>query len=485
MFSIHFVDEDDNFVTASWGLRGKKLYRDIFYQHQPIPSLISAIIQKQTHPNSFFLLVKRHREFIYIFSAVSFIFLSIRFGWIGVAMAVIFELSKFSLLGNLFLAETFVVPLVIYISGFIWNMNKNRHFIKKWDIPLLTFSMTIIWLTLLPLIPFVIISSLMILNFLSKAEKKFFIKILVLWVLVFIVILSPIVDWKGYLRETVFINLTEYIPGETNIPISKLFSDIFLFPINLLIAKSGDFFLLGKLISLLYLGSSIFLFLKKRFILPLSSLFFIAMVNLRPLQFDLFYQGFHQLPVFFLLCWSAIYQMKEIEEIVKGKWKNLILIFFGLILFLFGMYGNKEFSRNADPQKDIYINFSPFFGPAETIRNLSTSTDTVLVAPSASLIYWQSGLLPSSPHFFTYDFMYSSKLISKEIKEDFTKNPPTFFYFEGDLRQDGIYADLTKKYIQIVNNEGKGTALYIRQDKLKSIPKDKWKFVNRYGFYLP
>src|SRR3989344_1765887 len=70
VFYIHFVDEEDNLVLGKYLTRGEKLYSDLFSHHQPLAYIISAGIQKTTDPNSIALLIKRHREFLIVWSAI-------------------------------------------------------------------------------------------------------------------------------------------------------------------------------------------------------------------------------------------------------------------------------------------------------------------------------------------------------------------------------------------------------------------------------
>src|SRR3989344_4430053 len=99
IFNIALRDEEDNFTTGKWILEGKKIYQDFFLQHQPLPTLMSAIVQKTTNPNSIFLLVKRHREFIFLYSFLFGALLTLRFGYLGLLITIAAELLKTALLG--------------------------------------------------------------------------------------------------------------------------------------------------------------------------------------------------------------------------------------------------------------------------------------------------------------------------------------------------------------------------------------------------
>lgn len=86
----------------------------------------------------------------------------------GSSIGIILESSKFFLLGNLFLAETFSIYPAIFIIGIVFKLFSNKN-LKRWEIFLFIFSLLIIQITLLPLIPLVIMGALL---FFIKARKK-------------------------------------------------------------------------------------------------------------------------------------------------------------------------------------------------------------------------------------------------------------------------------------------------------------------------
>lgn len=483
IFNIQFVDEDDNFVTGAWILKGQKLYKDMFFQHQPSATYISAAIQKVTQPNSFFLLVKRHRELIYFYSAIAFFLLTLRFGFVGFLTALLYETTKFYLLGNLFLAETLAIPPFLFIIGLIYeSIQKKKKLSSKFNLGIALISAIFIQISLLPLTPFAIVSLVIIWYLSTKPLRSFLLKFVVIYILFFSFIIIKYFSATDYLKDTVFITSTQNIPSEVG-NLGTFIARFFFYPIFAFNFQNSGFYLVFKVLSIIFVISLIFLVRRKNYIIVLLSILFFLLTNLRPSHFGLFTSGFHLLPMYGVLLWLAVLNVNIIISGTKAKiFKMLILcILLGpLILFSLLSY-RKEVTTSFNREDSLYINYSPKFDYGEAVRLLSKPDDQLLVGSSDSLIYWQSQLLPSSPFFYTYDFMYKSDPIRQEVSADFSNNLPKFFYFNGDFEKDPIYGSQIANYSN-VRLRGKSSHLYVLKRQLKNITDDKWTEVKRLGF---
>jgi len=133
IFFLNFVDEDDNIVIGNLAGEGKKLYTDVYTQHQPIMFYLSAGIEKVVKPDNILMTVKRHREFMIVWSFLWIFILIYRFGLPLFFASAVIELMKINLLGNLFLAESFVVyPLIYLISYLVYKNQKKIDWEKDW-----------------------------------------------------------------------------------------------------------------------------------------------------------------------------------------------------------------------------------------------------------------------------------------------------------------------------------------------------------------
>jgi len=487
IFSISFVDEAANFTTGAWVARGAKMYEDFFLLHQPTTTLISAVIQKAIPLNSIFLLVKRHREFVFVFSFLSSAFLVWRFGPMGLFFAFFYELTKFTLFGNLFLAETLSIPPLLYCIGLVYERVKHRaEKVRLIDILFFLASLLFIQFTLLPLAFFVLFALLMFFSLSSSKERKkvFFLGSLV--TMATLLAFSHFVSFAEYVRQTVAFTTTQFIPGEElHQSLATLVSQIFLFPIHALFLPNEGFFLIFKFFCVLFIILSLFLS-RKRTLLVLLAYLLLVLTNTRPRPFALFYQGFHFLPLYASLVWIALLHLETFAEGVKQTVGKIAvyavpLVILGVIIF---PYGYKEFTRSNDPKTDWYVNYSPFFDYGETLRLLALPTDTLMVIPDVPLLYWQSGFKSNSLYFYTYGFMYKNPIISNQLLYYFRIHPPSFIYDERDLLADELIGTYAKEAYIPVLLRGKPSRLYVRKDSIPTILSTQWKQVERYGFSL-
>jgi len=207
IFSLDFVDEEDNIVIGSYLNNGHKLYRDIYSQHQPAQFVAANVLQNLTHPDNILMTVKRHREFMILWSVLWVTLLTFRFGFPLYFVSLVYELTKIILLGNMFLAESFVVYPLLYLLSFIFIKPKTAKVIEEF------FVLALIWflaLSLTPLWPllFVITLYLFVIN---KSKLHFLLRFIMLGVLSFL-LLYPKVDFLDYYHDVFWINTNFYIP---------------------------------------------------------------------------------------------------------------------------------------------------------------------------------------------------------------------------------------------------------------------------------
>lgn len=485
IFSLQFGDEEDNFVTGQWILQEKKLYKDIFFIHQPSLVLLSATLQKIARPKNILFLVKYHRVAVFLYSALWSLFLTFKFGYPALIFTLLYEFSKFALLGNLFLAETLVVYPIIFISSTIYKLLKDKSPAFS-ELILCCASLIFIQLTLLPLTPLTCLAFSLIIIKLKKNERVKFLKILLVLIIFTIFLLSPFISFTGYIKDTVLITLFEFIPQEASYPLSVAIKRIFFSPIVSFGLPNEGFFLILKILSGCYLLSSLILIKRKKWLIVF--IFYIMTVtnNFRPLPLGLFQAGFHYLPFYSLLLWVTILQFKEIYTLDSTSFlgKNFVL---GLSLTLFSFYflfGYKEFSRKNNPAEEWHVNYSNFFTYGETIKILADKKDSCLTIPAGPLIYWQSNLFPNSSFFYVLGFMKESKNLRKELQNSFEENPPTFLYIDEGKNITEILPDFLKNYQQITK-DNKPSLFFIHKDKLTKISDSQWQKVKTYGFEKP
>lgn len=474
IFNLRFADEEINFITGKWVLGGVKLY-DYFFNHQPIPSLFSAGIQFITNPNTIFLLVKRHREFIFFFSIAAWWWLSVRFGLRAWVAGLVILLTKHVLLGWLFLSESLVVPFVLYVIFILLDLTINKD-IKKIDYWLFPFSLLFIQFNLLPLTLFVIFS---IIYFRCLLRGKGIIKKMVVpWLVtlfLFFLLLLPGISIQGYFNYTILANLKEMIPSEATYTFFEA-AKLILFKVFEVWTMPNDiFYIFLKAISGLLIVSWILGGIFKNWKLILAEIFISFLLSVRPLPLGTGYSGFHFLPWF---GGCMVFLFYNLDFLRKKRLAIKLALSSSLLIIVISVYiGYIEYSPHSDQFERWYVNYSPSYDYGEIVRLLSSRGDTLFASPDASLIYWHSGLRPNANYFFVFSFMHQSKKIDGWIESSWEQNPPVFAYIEDSEMYSGL---LDEKY-GCLTKYGKKSNLYVRKDKLALINYKQWQAVLRLG----
>src|SRR3989344_2254810 len=112
-------DDCFNYLGGYFIANGKHIYSDFFFNHQLIPPIISYFIQEIMRPINIFDLLLRHRQFLMLFGFLFNALLIVRFKYLALPFIVTFELSKFYVFGDRFLAEGIIVYPLVYLFGIV------------------------------------------------------------------------------------------------------------------------------------------------------------------------------------------------------------------------------------------------------------------------------------------------------------------------------------------------------------------------------
>lgn len=485
VFNFPLRDEEDNIITGTWVFQDKKLYGDFYFQRQPVPTIISGALQRFTKPNTIYLLIKRHREFVLFYSFVWITLLTLRFGAKGLTVGIILELIKFALLGNLYVAESLVVYPSIYVIGIIYDFYKTK-VASTLDVITLSPVTLLVLFSRETLAPFIMLAFVIAFLKLKKDKRKILILSLIVSLALFLLLLAPFISYEGFFKNTIATNILDFIPAEVTYSWQYGLITTFFLPFKILIYPNQNFYIIEKLFSIIYI-ISLFVFIKfKKPAYLFLSFFLLSTLNFRPADFGTFSDGRRFLPWFAALLWIAILNFELI--IVNAK-KTFVKVVIGLslltsfIVFILP-YGIKELSLRPDTFTMWYINYSTFFDYGETIHVLSEKNDTMLAIPQQPLIYWQSQLFSSSPYFYTLSNMYHRPRLLKVIIEKLEANLPDFFYIEGNDDFKISISNVLDNYIVVPKGKNQ-SYLLVHKNKLSRISQEKWKSVERYGFNKP
>ncbi len=465
VFSFHFVDEEDNFVLGKYLLSNEKLYSDLFSHHQPLAYIFSASVQKITNPNSIFLLIKRHREVMIIWSFVWSVILVARFGRPLLLTIIVYEGLKYFLLGYLFLAESiFVYPFLYLLSTFFLKPSLKI----KFEYFFMGICFGLSFLLLSPLWPVLFI--LLIIFIKNNFSQKDKLLISAMGLLLFCLICLPFISLLDYFIKAFYINFGYYIPLTTKqIDIQKIleifFAPLLLFNFEMNSATAQ----VMRLLSGVFMISSFILIRKNRFRQILLIWFLLGLTNLRFVQPGMQeYSGFHILPwsitlIFFTFAFLDIINWQKVHLFTRG------VIFFCLLVLAFVLIRENQIGlfNKQDQALKYYINYSRQIEFGQAIQAMKDPKDTLVVVPDEWLIYWQANIQHASFMINYYAWMSYVPALRLAIESVFQKTPPTFFYCDCKAGYFGL-----EKYFSLyqpLNKDGQTTKLLVLKSKLAQL----------------
>lgn len=482
VFFVHFVDEEDNIILGNYLLKGEKLYSDLFSQHQPLAYITSAGIQKITNPNSLYLLIKRHREFIILYSTVWSLLLVWLFGWPFFLFITIYELLKFYLFGSLFLSETLIVYPLLYLVVRIFFSKRN---FTRLELLFSGFcSGTAIFL-LAPAWPLVAVTCFYLFYQLRQQKIKdiFF---FILGVLPVILIFLKFASLEKYFYYAFYVNYKYYIPVGNQDPFLISFIKSTLAPITSFVSgETGPVIWITRFLSFSLILNLSLLIKAKRY--KSAAVFFIVLtlINLRYITPGrAFYQGFHLLPWVAVLIIVVIFSTQEvIKNISRGLFRTTAVFLVAVAIlgsFYLSINDTNNLFQKRDLAKDQYINYSRQFDFGQAIRILKGKDDRLFIIPDEWLLYWQADIKHASYMVNYYAWMPSVPGIKTDVENMFKTNPPEFLYCEScDEKSLMQYSNY-----QVVKKEKNNTKLYILKSKAREVSEDQIKRLEFLNFSL-
>ncbi|MCX6816749.1 MAG: hypothetical protein NTZ93_02710 [Candidatus Beckwithbacteria bacterium] len=454
--SMHFVDEEDHMTIGRLTNRGFKLYQDIQSNHQPIVYFTSAKLQQLLNPPNIFMLVRRHRQAMFVYGAIWSLLIVWRFKTVGLIFVIFFEFLKYYLFGNLWLMEAFAAYPAVYLFGTmlqVWFKNQN---IKKSELVFLGICSFLVLFNLVPLWPCL---AFMWLLFLLKIKKKIFwmVAALLTSTLIFFTLSRySVADW--FIR-TVYNNFVYAVPTMSPLHGPGDWLKMIFFPFLAYFTPNS---LQAQFISLffsVYLLAVVF----KRKLLIIYPLLLLA--NNRVLSpGTVYYEGFHLLPWLGLMIFTFSFCLKTI----KFKFWPVWLIWAMILL----TNKNMAYFWKTDPNYEYYVNYSTFddLNFAIKIINQEGQKMAVSVLTNEVLVQWKTLTSPATKQVVSYAWERKIPALKEEYSRVFNinnPNPPEFIY--GEMERELVQA----KYHSL-SRDGKSTGLFIRKDIYGKITPEQW-----------
>lgn len=473
-------DDCFNFMGGYFILKGKTLYSQIFFNHQPLMAYISFFIQKITHPTHIFELVLRHRQFVFLFGFLMNLLIVGRFGLAGLGFAFFYEFSKFYLFGDRFLAEGLIVYPLVYMSGLALYKLTNRKIVSVEYILLALFTWFVIFIRL-PFMPLALL--LYFLNLSGRSRSKFkFISISVLIVLVVVTFFN--LPFKDYIFNIVTVNRKTVFAHETRA--TGLFGigmlKVSFYPLYLFLGGEWNifrYFLAGISASFIFL--LLYRFIRQRKIKEtIILLTILSLANLRVVSPGaIYYSAFH------LLVWYGILLIFTWVLLVRYR----LAIYLLLILFFafFGRSAAYFAYERIDQHEEFITNYGYKMQVGNVIKALSDSNNTLFLDGFDDIIYWQANLLSPYKYSWYTSVMPRIPKYAKARIDMFTNSPPDFYYGscpDKEVAQWTMPQKYLKDYQQLYSL-GELTCVYIHKTKLPEITAEQWGQAKELLYELP
>lgn len=447
--SLRFVDEDDHLAGADLINRGYKLYEQISTNHQPLVYSASAAIQKISHPDNLFMLVRRHRQALFGYGAIWSLLLVLRFGWPGLIFVLFFEWLKYGLLGNLLLMESLAVYPAVYLLFSLLTVKRPR----PSELLLLGLCSFLVVFNLVPLWPWLAVMLLLMF---------FRLKWLLAGLAIPTVILFSFYSPAAWFNEVVYNNWVYAVPSLNVVKTGADWFRLAFFPFYAYLTPG----LQAKFISLFFTGylAASFFHRKLLWLYPL-----LLLANNRVLSPGAaYYAGFHLLPWLGLLIVIFVYSLKFLPKHLLtglGLWSLVLLLNPAMPYF-----------NRTDTNYEYYVNYSPAEDINFAVKNIATAADRLAVTAYQPLVSWQTNANLATRQLVYYAWQASVPELKAEYERVFYgADPPEIICGSNEP------ALLAEKYVNILKF-GQPTELYLRRDKFNSLTDSQWAALETRGF---
>lgn len=477
-------DDCNNFLGGYFLLHGKKLFSEIFFNHNLGMAYLSAAIQATFHPQNLYELVLRHRQFVFFFGFAMNILLLLRFGYKMLGFILLYELSKFYLFGDRFLAEGIIVYLLIYLAGIAWQKIQDKQ-VYFWDFVFVGLgSWVVVWMRE-PYIPLV----LMLFCIILWGKKNWKEKGISLGIFSFLSIITLLYH---NIPELIFNVFT--VNAVVNIPLENQSSNIFgigilrafLYPLMILFTGQQTFLRTIEIpLSLLFLTFTLVGLVQRHWKILIFVLITLGFANLRytPVGRE-YYDAFHQ------LVWYGLFIFLTIQLIafssVRWVMRIGILSLCGLILYT-ALSPQSFWHEKAHPYEEFITNYGGVLQVGQIVGILSKPSDTLFIDGYDDMIYWVSKRYSAYPYSWYTSLMPAFTKYTRARTLLLETNPPDFYY--GTCAKDNnpkrlLTPSQASLYVRLLENN-KLSCLWVKKTTLPHISQQQWDTAAKGYYTLP
>jgi len=478
--SYKFVDEDEHMAIGYLMLdHSYRLYTDVSANHQPIVYLASYMVQKISQPDNLVMLIRRHRQAIVFFSLFWAMVMVIRFGLQGLLFVMGFEIVKYALLGNEFLAESLAVYPFSYLVGSQLELALTKVWLRE-DLFLGIVS-ALTGLTLLPLLPAI---GVLLLYRYVVAQVAYW-KDGLLGIGLVIVGIFSWINFHDYFRETWINNWLYAMPRLSQMTELYDYLKLWLYPFMSFFDPSGwlNIWIITIALGwLLLFFSSLYLKEKSLTWLIIAFFLFWGLVNARVIKPGVsIYAGFHLLP------WLAIGMMGVIFISMtillpqwRRKYKATVIVFFVTLLLYLSLHTQSPIRAAVDPETENYIQYTPLYQAGQVISSMKNEGDRLMVLPHEALLFWLTQLSPAGRQVTYYEWQFHAPGQQEDYLRVISHEYPEFIQYTDDNSsyKESMERLLSREYRLVFENPN----LYVLTTKLDNLTSEQREVIDHLPF---
>lgn len=481
MGSFGCFDDCFNYMGGFFLLKGKILYEQIFYNHQPLAAFISAAVQYFGKPETIYQLIFFHRIFVFVFSLLFGLLILRKFGAMGFVFLLFYESTKYYFFGDRFLAEGLIVYPIVYLFGLVLTGLHKKQF-DGVDLIVGTFS---VWFTFWMREPYAPLVLALYIGFLFFLRKKNLRIISLASVILCSFALFSFFPFSDYYFNVITLNASSHLQHPFSF--RDMFS-AFFYPIEILFSGRNTPLRLYEMVL-----AAVFLLLflvglrKRQNVKFLFVIFLIlGLANLRPGPPGVaFYEAFHMLNWYALFLLSISFLLFFLKNQLSS-WLFRVgagVMFLALLIFL--AFPRSYLREKTDSAALFYEGYNQYYTTGEVVRLLSTPDQTLFLDGWNDLIYWQAQRTSSYQYSWYTSVMPQFTRYTRARASLLSTNPPDFFY--GACREWPV-SRVSKAFLGSYRRfslNGTPTCLYARIEAVEKISPSQRAAVAKLGYTLP
>lgn len=464
-------DDCFNIMAGYFMLHGKRLYSEIFFNHQPIPAYLSTAIQQLTDPQSIYLLIYQHRMVVIWWSIGLGSVLVLRFGLVGVLFVVIYESTKGYVFGDRFLAESFIVYPIVYMAATVFQTEQNKY-LRTADV---LFAAAGAWFTVFSRLPYAPLGLFLYAYILWKYRRGR------LWKLSLVLFIAvSLMTVMVHRPDEYFFNVITVTASTVG---KEELASTGYFGVGLLRIVASPLYHIwpgGAFTHFRYLTASlsvIFIIMtgllvwKRRWAEVVLALSILALSGVRPITPGVpYYEAFHGMVWYaVLIILIGMLVIRQDHRLLRTAGIAALLVTAALGIFHPASYLRERIDR----QTEFVTNYGQYGATGDTVRIISRPEWQIFLDGHDDLIYWESKRFSGYPYSWYTSVMPAIDRYAHARFEYLRGNSPEVYY--SLCSQDGtpqtqhpLPSGFLDAYDRIYFAD-RPSCLFVRQDAAEEI----------------